>query len=469
MSTNIRDIPLSEFRRRARAVLRGNWPWLLALMALYHLLWWLLSEASRVHPALGGVVLACAVVLTPVPAFICRRRCVALMRGLDGDVFAEPGAWRMLPKLIFAQIMGGGLMTVVCGIMGMLMVSLYGKPGVAEHISYVNAILFFLGATIFWLFLASHYGMMDYLWVDQPEMGAREARFESNQRMRGACWRFVLLRLSFLGWSCLGALVARLLPYIPVRLAVQAAVALYMFVAQTAMYEAINGRAPAAGMTEDGPSDDEQATDEGFESEEDAADEGGTLDVEGEGFMYWQEENNRMPFSGYHGQMARADRPAMTGNEVAAWDVLNEHGFSRVLMAREGLLEDYRALGVSPVTEARWRADYIRALLESAREHPQAADRVALLAAEYGDETALLDAVEALDAAVTTLPAPLETLPAHCGRILDAAEHGAFEDRKAVLSQAREALTELVSRIENLYGQTEQTRALLARLEGGTN
>ena len=214
------------------------------------------------------------------------------------------------------------------------------------------------------------------------------------------------------------------------------------------------------------PGEDEP--EEAFEQEEETAEAQESdeiLKAEGEGFMYWQEENNRMPCGGYHGQKPPADRPALTGSEVAAWDVLTQHGFSRRLMAREGILKDYLALGVSPVTEARWRGAFLRGLMEAAGERPENLDLVAALGAEYGDETALLDAVEALDGTVTSADAPTNHWIKRCERILDAAVNGGFADHDAVLRRTREAVAELVARIETLHGATAESKALRVKLD----
>ena len=92
---------------------------------------------------------------------------------------------------------------------------------------------------------------------------------------------------------------------------------------------------------------------------------------------------------------------AMTADEVAAWDMLCQHGFSRIELEKSGELEAYRSLGISPETEARWLGSFMEGLIDRAEAHPEGLDQAMWLAAEYGDEMGMSRALEVLDDAVT--------------------------------------------------------------------
>ena len=97
---------------------------------------------------------------------------------------------------------------------------------------------------------------------------------------------------------------------------------------------------------------------------------------------------------------------AMTPNEVAAWDMLYEHAFSRASLRQSGELGAYETLGISLELERRWRAAYVLDLLADYANDPRDMDVVLLLAAEYRDEAMLTRAVDALDEAVDDRSVP---------------------------------------------------------------
>ena len=92
---------------------------------------------------------------------------------------------------------------------------------------------------------------------------------------------------------------------------------------------------------------------------------------------------------------------AMNPDEVAAWDMLVQHGFSHDELRRQGELEAYLSLGVKPETEARWRKNYLDGLLDRADAQPEGLDVALVLAAECGDAPAFQRGLEILDDSVS--------------------------------------------------------------------
>ena len=91
----------------------------------------------------------------------------------------------------------------------------------------------------------------------------------------------------------------------------------------------------------------------------------------------------------------------MTDREVAAWDMLQGHHFSRKSLQASGELEDYLSLGVSDELERLWRASYVRMLLEGYEEKPSGLKTVLAIATEYHDEGLMRRVIETLDDAIT--------------------------------------------------------------------
>ena len=106
---------------------------------------------------------------------------------------------------------------------------------------------------------------------------------------------------------------------------------------------------------------------------------------------------------------------AMSPVEVAAWDMLAKHNFSRAALQREGELSAYEALGIKPELEARWRGDIMAALLDG---YPNGLDRVLALIVEYCDAPMLERVAEKLDDSVNRDAIPGKTVLADCERAL---------------------------------------------------
>ena len=132
---------------------------------------------------------------------------------------------------------------------------------------------------------------------------------------------------------------------------------------------------------------------------------------------------------------------AMSPDEVIAWDMLRQHGYSRAALAEEGVLADYLALGIRSGLEARWRGEYMEDLL---KRYPAGFDGLLLSIAEYRDVPMLDRAIERLDDSVDVAGIPGETVLNDCRSalvMLDAVPFEAF-----VLADARQRLLETVRR-----------------------
>lgn len=80
------------------------------------------------------------------------------------------------------------------------------------------------------IILAFGYSMINYIYIDNPEIGIVEVMKKSREMMRGHKWDFFCLGLSFIGWMILGLFTLGILYFwlIP-----------YMGVAQVNFYESI--------------------------------------------------------------------------------------------------------------------------------------------------------------------------------------------------------------------------------------
>ena len=133
-------------------------------------------------------------------------------------------------------------------------------------------------------------------------------------------------------------------------------------------------------------------------------------------------------------------KPALTAEQVAARDMIQQYGFRHDRMAQDGVLEDYLALGIDADTERRWYGEYAGQLLAGSAEDLGTA---LALAAEHGDAALLRSAGNALDEAARggrILDAEALTL---VGALLDALEKEPFSENEDLLREGRILALEL--------------------------
>ena len=128
---------------------------------------------------------------------------------------------------------------------------------------------------------------------------------------------------------------------------------------------------------------------------------------------------------------------AMTADEVAAWDMLRQHSFSRQRMEREGELSGFLSLGVRPELEARWRGEYMERLLEG---YPDGRQAFLDLISEYGDRPMLARLIALLDDRIGTTDAPGEAVLSDCAGVLALLDDPRFEGTEAMRQKVLETV-----------------------------
>ena len=133
---------------------------------------------------------------------------------------------------------------------------------------------------------------------------------------------------------------------------------------------------------------------------------------------------------------------AMKPEEIAAWDVLTQHCFSREAIRQAGEMEDYLALGISEELEAKWRGEFVNGLLDQYETQPECLDAVLSIAREY-ESPVLMERVWKLpDKAVTEQSVDDEVLLAGVGSALEVLDGGALASERGA-SRTRERLLEI--------------------------
>ena len=156
---------------------------------------------------------------------------------------------------------------------------------------------------------------------------------------------------------------------------------------------------------------------------------------------------------------------AMTANEVAAWDILSQHCFSREAMIKSGILEGYKSLGITTDLETRWRAAFAAMLLDDYKPHPEGLKTVMALVEEYQDTALMRRVLAVLDDAVTEEHMNGEALIGSIRRCLETLNRDVFDT--SFTEVMRTELMELADRAEYhlaTYDQGTRWREMLEEL-----
>lgn len=117
--------------------------------------------------------------------------------------------------------------------------------------SYIAGVLIVLGCialVIPGIILALAYSMIDYIYIDNPEIGIVEAITKSREMMKGHKWEYFCLCLSFIGWAILGIFTLGILYFW---------LAPYMGVTIVNFYDEISGKSETPVKQEEPTSEEE--------------------------------------------------------------------------------------------------------------------------------------------------------------------------------------------------------------------
>ena len=352
------NIPISEYRRMAREAMKGRFLYLTILSAVCALpgLNWFGSGAPRSW-LIGA--LALLNVLT------------ALMNYGQEHIFlrrfrSEPESpallfqVRMLPKLLVILLLRDALPTAL------LEISARAPAATYEQLTRASGLQ--LAGLIANAVMLYNYGMAEYMLINDPARGPVDAMRQSRQTLSGNRLKLFLLSLSFFGWMVLARIpdlmLGAMAPALPplagalISLLWTAPLLAYVHMSQTAFFEVISG--------------------------------------------HRQVETPEAPWSPPAVAEVKAPGPALSSDEIVAWDMLSQYAFSRRRLQADGELDHYLALHVPPEQEAQWRRDWLDARLRNYQRDPDGMDDVLACAAEYDDRPALRQALQTLDDGLTS-------------------------------------------------------------------
>ena len=411
----------SDYRKRAREALRGNWGVMLPVMLLAYfaindlglnLIYQLFFAEERtmllfgeyayhyLAPVGAGVVLLAVVYAVRL---VCLVVGVGKYRAANAVYAGErPDAGMLFPvRLVWKMFAMEIVRDVLVGLQFLLLI----VPGVVA---------------------LYRYSMAEYLLAENPELGPIEALRESRQWMMGNKGRLFGLEISFLGWSLLGSLALytldSLLPatdaaailYFVLSLLMIAPLQTYILMSETAFYcDIYRGKvSPAAS------------------------------DAESDGGMT-QEQYDAAP-AGDPGKIYTA----LSADETVAKDIFLQHGCSRARLRAEGMLEEYEKLNPSPSSEMAWVRDYGDGLMRRFDREPEVLDELLTLAAEYESETLIDRTLQRIERHIRQETLPNAEILDMAGRALAMLTSGAYDGSGGFLGRKIDQVADMADRLE---------------------
>lgn len=430
----------SDYRAAARAVLRGKWLKMVAIMLLATLLGvtvgvpepitfnfemeYDLDEMAMMPAQLGipdlsaaemnqifrTVLVTVAIIgiyLLLVGSYVTVGLAGLGSRVLDGE---QPRIGMLFPRGIFWKAVGMNLMRT-------LLVSFWA-----------------LFLVIPGIFAAYNYSMADYILYTHPEMGVMEVLRESKQRMYGHRMGLFVLELSFIGWALLASLPAMTTafagfsPMFWAILGIGSLVSMiaglfvqtYMHVSFIAYFRNVDRASVWKHQAQAGEAEFEQAFHGGEESAE--------------------------------GETVRPEEAPSVDMGVAR-SLFMEHGCSRTRMREEGILEEYAQMNIDSAMEAVWIRDYAQALMLRFNRDALALDKLLLLAGEYGMDDLTSRILERIERHVRQQTLPDAEILNMAGRVLALLVSGAFADKEGFVQRKKQQIVDLAERLEQRLEQ----------------
>lgn len=206
----------AELKRQARESLNGHWGLMigatvLAMLILYGvmLVFYIPGAIAAALGSLIGIGICIIVMLlvslatTVLMAGIVRMH-MNLARGQEirlGMMFSQ------FTNKPFRYILGGLLLAVIgIGCLAPGYICIMVGSASDQPFALIMGILLWLGGMIGYIVLAFNYALINYLFLDNPQMGVLEAYKESARMMKGNKGRMFYIFLSFIGWSVLAML-----------------------------------------------------------------------------------------------------------------------------------------------------------------------------------------------------------------------------------------------------------------------
>lgn len=404
----------ADYRREARAALKGKWKRMSLLMILAQLAMMLFGVGmvyqlffSRPYyldvgvegfyyvyylpVGIGWLVLALIQALT----LVAKTVTIGQYRIANALLSNEETRVRLLfpLKLVFKAFVMNLLRSLLVGLQAILLII----PGIIAMYRY---------------------SMADYLLAENPQLGPVEVLRESRQRMMGHKAALFSLDLSFLGWTILlMALVwiaerlgmnrsAESLWLLPdgVNLLLGAPLAAYTLMAHTLFYRDITGTQRAQAQADEPQPEASEAREGGF--------------------------------------------TVPDADETVARDIFMGCGCSRNRLREEGLLEGYEKLRPSPVSEERWKREYASRLMRSFDQEPDILKDILALAAEYSMDDLLSRALERIERHIRQQTLPWSDILNMCGQVLATLTSGAFDENEGFIQRRKQQILEMADRLE---------------------
>lgn len=459
----------SDYRRQAREALKGRWirTTLLLILAM------VLGAGGSVYGASGSI--GSTKVKLPAGEPMNKAAVIALI------VLAVIGLWKFF--------MGS---YVNLGLVGMYKRTMEGETPRAGMffpaglywkslgLSFMIALFVFLWSLLLIVpgIIASYrYSMAQYLLYTHPEMGVMEVLRESKRCMTGRKERLFCLNISFIGWRLLSVLPSYLLVMassftwtfslnrngaaayaMPAYYIVSMVIGVLVTAVASAFLGSYENMAVIAFFRDAERAEDwraearsgEDYAEQNYGEAENAAD--GYAAAENFARNVTEEDLTHFSLRGEH---PAATTTVLSADETVAKDMFQDYQCSRRKMEEAGVLEDYKALNVSQISEMRWVRAYGDELMRRFDQDSTALEDILNLISEYAMMGLADRALQRVERHIRQQTLPDVQILNMVGNFLATIGSGVFAEDESFVRRKQEQALDMVDRLQQRLEESD--------------
>lgn len=323
-----------------------------------------------------------------------------------------------------------------------------------------------------------HYSMAQYLLYTHPEMGVMEVLRESKRCMTGRKGRLFCLNISFIGWRLLSVLPSYLLVMassfawtislnrngaaaytMPAYHIVSMVIGVLVTAVASAFLGSYENMAVIAFFrdaerAEDWRAEAKAGEDYAEQNYGDAEDAAADSYAAAENFARNVTEEDLTHFS-LRGEHPAATTTVLSADETVAKDMFQDYQCSRRRMEEAGVLEDYKALNVSQISEMRWVRAYGDELMRRFDQDSTALEDILNLISEYAMMGLADRALQRVERHIRQQTLPDVQILNMVGSFLATIGSGVFAEDESFVRRKQEQALDMADRLQQRLEESD--------------
>lgn len=471
----------SDYRRQAREALKGRWirTTLLLILAM------VLGAGGSVYGASGSI--GSTKVELPAGEPLSKAAVIALI------VVAVIGLWKFFMGSYVNMGLAGMYKRTMEGETpraGMFFpAGLYWKSLGLSFMSGLFVFLWLLLLIVPGIIASYRYSMAQYLLYTHPEMGVMEALRESKRCMTGRKGRLFCLNISFIGWRLLSVLPSYLLVMasgfawminvnrigaaayaMPAYYIVSMVIGVLVTAVASAFLSNYQNMATIAFFRDAERAEDwraearagEDYTEQNYGDAEDAAAEDDYAAAENFARNVTEEDLTHFSLRGEH---PAATTTVLSADETVAKDMFQDYQCSRRKMEEAGVLEDYKALNASQISEMRWVRAYGDELMRRFDQDSAALEDILNLISEYAMMGLADRALQRVERHIRQQTLPDAQILNMVGSFLATIGSGVFAEDESFVRRKQEQAADMADRLQHRLEESDPDGAWIKGME----